>query len=52
MSNKVRPLPREPSGRVLALSAGGPGSIPSPGPRPTIDVLKIVPVVHLLSTQH
>ena len=35
--------PRWPNGRVLASSAGGPGSIPSQGPRHTKDVIKMVP---------
>ena len=29
-----------------------PGSIPSQGPRHTKDIIKMVPVVHLFSTQH
>ena len=32
---------------MLASSAGGPGSIPSQGPRHTKDVIKMVPVVEL-----
>ena len=42
----------KPSGRVLALSAGGPGLIPRQGPCHTKDVIKIVPVFLLLSTDH
>ena len=48
----LTPAPRLPSDIVLASSAGGPGSIPSQGPRHTKDVIKIVPVVPLFSTQH
>ena len=48
----VAPPPRYPSGRVLAASAGGPGSISSQGPRHTKDVIKMVPVVTLFNTQH
>ena len=44
------PPPRYPSGIVLASSAGGPGSIPRQGPRHTKDVIKMVPVVPLFST--
>ena len=38
--------------RVLASSAGGPGFIPSQGPRHTKDVITMVPVVPLFSTEH
>ena len=37
--------------RVLASCAGGPGSIPSQGPRHTKDVSKMVPVVPLFITE-
>ena len=38
------PPPRQPSGIVLASSAGGPGFNPSQGQRNTKDVIKMVPV--------
>ena len=41
------PPPRYPSGIVPVSSAGGPGSIPSQGPRNTKDVIKMVPVLAL-----
>ena len=47
--SQPQPPPRQASGRVLASSAG---SIPSQGPRHTKDVIKMVPVVSLFSTQH
>ena len=37
---------------VIILNKPGPGSIPSQGPRHTKDVIKMVPVVPLFSTQH
>ena len=37
---------------VLASSVGGPSSIPSLGPSHAKDVIKMVPVVPLFSTQH
>ena len=51
-SGHTIPPPRKSSGIVLASSAGGPGSISSQGPRHTKDVIKMVPVVPLFSTQH
>ena len=36
----------------LHLTIAFPGSIPSQGPRHTKDVIKMVPVVPLFSTQH
>ena len=39
---KILP-PQQPSGRVLASSAGVSGSIPSQGPHHTKDVIKMVP---------
>ena len=39
-------------GRVLALIASVPGSIPSQGTHHTKDVIKMVPVVPLFSTEH
>jgi len=39
------------TGMKQTSSAGGPGSIPSQGPRHK-DVIKMVPVVPLFSTQH
>ena len=51
LSNNTLP-PRQPSGRVHALSAGGPGSIPSQGQRHTKEVIKMVPVVTLFGTQN
>ena len=37
---------------MLASSAGGPGFNSSQGPRHTKDVIKMVPVVPLFSTEH
>ena len=55
MSNKRSPLPRKPSGRVLASSAGGPGF--NPQSRTASYQIRYkngttVPVVPLFSTQH
>ena len=38
--------------RPLVLRVRGPGLIPSQGPRHAEDVIKMVPVVPLFSTQH
>ena len=43
ISSNKKPPPRQSSGRVLVSSAGGPGSIPTQGPRHMKNVIKMVP---------
>ena len=51
-----QPPPRQPSGIITVQCQlrvrEVPGSIPSQGPRHTKDVIKMVPVVPLFSTEH